>query len=167
MTHHFDSKKRFSIYNHSLVGFHHNSETTSLFTFNKLSYTFKPGIGISVNLVGNFRKFYPSTGVHYDKKLDNFSFFILTTYAFNYPAYNENFIILTYKFPFAKKLNPFSQGEFYSSFRKWTHDVSLQRIKLGIELRKTRFGLFYESVQNGGKFKLRTANLGACLKQTF
>ncbi len=165
MTHHPDSKKRFTIYTHNLVGFHHKSEATSLFTFNKLSYTFKPGIGVSVNLVGNFRKFYPSAGVHYDKKLNKFSLFILTTYAFNYAAYNENFIILTYKYPFTKKLNLFSQGEFYTSLRKWAHDVSLERIKLGVEIRKTRIGLFYESVQNGGKFN--SINIGGSIKQTF
>jgi hypothetical protein len=165
--HHLDAQKKWSIYTHNLVVFHYKDNTTGFLTFSKLSYTFKSGFGLSANLIGNIYRFYPGIGLHYDKKINHLSLFFLTTYALHHNSFNENFLIIGYKYPFTKKINIISQNEFYTSLRSWSLDRSDERIKLGIELNKTQIGVFNESAQNGGKFNLKTINFGWYLKYIF
>jgi hypothetical protein len=167
MFHQIDKQKKWSIYSHNLVACHYNGNTMAFLTFNKLSYTFNSGIGFSVNLVGNIHSFYPGVGLHYDRKMNHISIFVLTTYTLDNNCYNETFLIFGYKYPVAKKLKLVSQNEFYTSLRKWSHNVSVEKLKLGLEFHKTQTGFFNESVQNGGKFNLKTINFGWYLKQSF
>lgn len=167
MFHQIDRQKKWSIYSHNVVAYHYSDDKMGFFTFNKLSYTFKSGFGFSANLVGNIHCFYPSVGLHYDKKIDHLSVFVLTTYTLDNNCSNETFLIIGYKYPVGKKFNFVSQNEFYTSLRKWSHDVSVEKLKLGLEFHKTQTGFFNESVQNGGKFNLRTVNFGWYIKQSF
>lgn len=167
MFHQIDKQKKWSIYSHNLVFYHYTDNKTGFLTFTKLSYTFNSGIGISANLIGNIHHFYPSVGLHYDKKINHISIFMLTTCSLDKNCYKETFLIIGYKYPVAKKLNFVSQNEFYTSLRKWSHNLSVEKLKLGLEFHKTQTGLFHESVQNGGKFNLKTINFGWYLKQTF
>lgn len=167
MSRHFDRQKKWSVYSHNLVAYHYNDHTTGFLTFNKLSYTFNSGIGFSANLIGNIYRFYPSIGLHYDKKINHLSLFFLTTYALNHNAVNENFFIIGYKYPISKKSTFISQNEFYTCLRNWSHDVSVERLKLGIEFYKTQTGFFNESAQNGGKFNFKTISFGWYLRQSF
>ena len=162
-----DKQKKWSIYSHNLVAYQYNDNKTAFLIFNKLSYTSNSGIGFSANLVGKIHRFYPSVGLHFDKKINHTSIFLLTTYPFDKNCYNETFLIFGNKYPVAKKLKFVSQMEFYASLQRWSHNQSVEKLKLGLEFHKTQTGLFNESVQNGGKLNLKTINFGWYLKQSF
>jgi hypothetical protein len=165
MFHSLDAEKKWSIYTHDQVIF--QQDTTTFFTFNNFSYSLNGGFGFSINLLGDARTFYSSIGVHFQRSINHLSIYFLTTYAFNLAALNENFLVITYKYPFGKGLNLISKNEFYASFRKWSQETSFDRLKLGMEFHKTQFGFFKESIQEEEKSTLRTINFGAYLKQTF
>jgi len=162
-----DKQKKWSIYSHNLVAYHYHDNKTAFLIFNKLSYTFNSGIGFSANLVGKTHHFYPSVGLHFDKKINHTSIFVLITYPIDKNCYNETFLIFGYKYPVAKKLKFVSQSEFYASLQRWSHNYSVEKLKLGLEFHKTQTGIFNESAQNGGKFNLKTINFGWYLKQEF
>lgn len=165
MRHRLDHEKKMGVYTHNVVAFH--NDTADVFTFTNLSYTFNCGFGFSANLIGDLRSFYSSMGVHFVKSINHFSIFFLTAYAINTARLNENFLIVTYKHPFSKRMNLVLQNEFYTSLRKWSHDTSFECVKLGIELHKTQIGFLKEIAQEGAKSKASTINYGGYLKQSF
>ena len=165
--HYFDSPKRWSVYSRNQGVSRHHDKTIGFATFSSFAYHSKPGIGVSVNLIGKTDRFYSTLGIYYEKKINHFSLYFLSMYALKSGSFNENFISILYKYPLNKKTKIISQNEFYNSLRSWSHHLSYERLKLGVELNKTQIGFFNETFQSGEKFNLSLVNHGLYLKQSF
>src|SRR5262245_48485997 len=59
MRYHPGTSKNWSIFSRNHLAYHVDEQTAGFLTFNKLAYTFKSGLGLSANLIGSTRKFYP------------------------------------------------------------------------------------------------------------
>lgn len=119
------------------------------------------------NLNGDNTRFYPSLGIQYEKVIKSLYLYFLTTYEPNKIAFQENYIFLVYKKELNEKLRFLSHNEFYFSFLEWKNDISLERLKLGIEIKKTQVGFigeFYQSVEN---YQSALINIGIYSKKTF
>jgi hypothetical protein len=165
--HYLGSPKKWSVYTRNQAVSRHHDKTIGYATVSSFAYHFKPGVGVSVNLIGKTNRFYSTLGIYYEKKIRHFSLYFLSMYALNSGSFNENFISVVYKHPFNKKVKLVSQNEFYNSLQSWSHHLSYERLKLGIELNKTQLGFFNETFQSGEKFNLSLVNHGLYLKQNF
>ena len=162
-----DSYKKWSVYTRNQGVSRHHDKTIGFATFSSFAYHSKLGIGVSVNLIGKTNRFYSTVGIYYEKKIRYLSLYFLSMYALHSGSLNENFISILYKCPFTKKIKLVSQNEFYNSLQNWSHNLSYERLKLGVELNKTQVGFFNETFQSGEKFNLSLVNHGLYLKQNF
>jgi hypothetical protein len=162
-----NSSKRWSLYTHNRIVPGFKDKAIGFLTFNKLSYTSKPGIGFSINAVATNKLIYPSIGLHYQKSFNRLSLFFLTTYAFDRTTSNENYLIIKYKYPLSKSLSIVSQNDFYTLIHKWSHDLSLERIKLGLEIHQAQIGIYNESTQRAGKLQRTNPTFGMYVRKTF
>ena len=54
-----------------------------------------------------------------------------------------------------------------SAFQKWGYDQSLQRIKVGLEIRQIQIGIISETSQTEKSFQTILVNLGFFIKKSF
>jgi branched-subunit amino acid transport protein AzlD len=166
--HYLDKNNKWSLYNSNrYVAYYDGSTKPGFLTVNSLAYNFKPGIGITGNLVGDNNRLYPSMGLQYEKIGEKLYFYLLSTYEVNKITLQENYLFIVYKYPLAKNLKLLSHNEFYASFLTWKNDLSLERIKLGIEVKNTQWGLISETYQSGKNYKWALTNIGCYIKRSF
>ena len=165
--HYLDTANRWSVYNHDRAVAYYDSKLTSFLTVNSIIYSFKLGWGITANLVGDNTHFYTSVGLQYEKIIKSLYLYFLSTYETKNNFYIENYVFIVYKAKLTEKIKWISQNEFYVSFIKLRNDISLQRIKLGIEIGQTQLGLISETYQLGSHYETALVNLGLYVKRAF
>lgn len=165
--HYFDKENRWSLFNRNRAVAYYDSRKNGFLTINSLAYNFKSGLGLAANIIGDNNRFYPSLGLQYEKVFKSLYLYLLATYEPNKIAFQENYIFLVYKKELIKKLRFVSHNEFYFSFLEWKNDISLERLKLGIEVEKTQVGFIGEFYQSGENYKSALINLGIYAKKTF
>lgn len=169
-----DKSKRWSLYSSNQVTVKYdecNSEACrpDFFSANIFAYNFRSGIGLSGILIAGNKKLHPSAGIQYQKTIGSFYFFFLSSYELHKFTKQENYLILLYKRKSSNsnKVKFIFQSENYICFQKWGYDQSLQRIKTGLEIRRTQFGFISETSQTGKSRKAPLVNLGCFIKQSF
>lgn len=165
--HSFDKEKRWSLFNRNRAVFYYDKRKNGFLTINSIAYNFKSGFGLAANLIGDNNRFYPSLGLQYEKVFNAIYLYFLTTYEMNKIAFQENYIFLVYKKELSKKLKFVSHDEFYFSFLEWKNDISLERLKIGVELKKTQIGLICEWYQSGENYTSVLTNIGVYIKRSF
>lgn len=165
--HYFDKGNRWSLFNRNRAVSYYDSRKTGFLTINSVAYNFKSGLGLAANLIGDNTRFYPSLGLQYEKIVKSFYLYVLTTYEPNKIAFQENYIFVVYKKELSQKLKFVSHNEFYFSFLEWKNDISLERLKLGIEVKKTQVGFISEFYQSGENYKSALINIGVYAKRMF
>lgn len=108
-----------------------------------------------------------AAGLQYQKTIKSFYLYFLSTHELNKLARQENYFILIYKPNLSNRVKFVFHGENYICFRKWDHDQSLQRIKLGLEISQTQIGFLSETSQNGKGYQTTVVNLGCYIKKSF
>ena len=162
-----DKNNRWSIYSGNHVAVNYDTGKPGFISANIFAYNFRSGIGISTVLIAGKNGLHPSAGPQYQKTIRSFSFYILATIEPNKFAKQENYFFLVYKHKLSNRMKFVFNNENYISFQKWGYDQSLQRIKSGLEIRQTQFGIISETSQTGKGFHTRLVNLGCFIKQSF
>jgi hypothetical protein len=165
--HYVDKNNRWSLYNHNKAVAYYDKRKTGFLTVNSIIYNFRQGLGITANLVGDNTRFYSSIGLQYEIAIKSVSLYLLSTYEANSNIFQEDYVFLVYKANLSSRIKLVSHNEFYLSFLKWRNDISLQRIKLGIEINKTQFGVISETYQLGEYYQSALFNLGVYIKKAF
>lgn len=168
----FDKSKRWSLYSSNQLAVKYdecNSEACrpDFLSANIFAYNFRSGIGISGILIAGNKKLHPSAGIQYQKTIGSFYFFFLSSYELHKFTKQENYLILLYKRKSSNKVKFIFQSENYICFQKMGYDQSLQRIRTGLEIRQTQFGLISETSQTGKSHKTPLVNFGCFIKQSF
>ena len=164
---HFDKGNRWSLYSSNGAVVKYDTWKPGFFSGNVLAYNFRSGIGIGAILIAGESGLHPSAGLQYQKTIKSFYLYFLSTHELNKFARQENYFIMVYKPKLSNRVKFIFHNENYICFRKLNHDQSLQRIKLGLEIRQTQVGFISETSQNGEKHKTAVVNLGCYIKQSF
>ncbi|HEX7903497.1 MAG TPA: hypothetical protein VF487_06435 [Chitinophagaceae bacterium] len=162
-----DKSKRWSIYSNNRVAANYETGKPGFFSTNILAYHFRNGIGIGAILMAGNNKLRPATGFQYQKTIRSFYLYFLSTYELNKFTRQENYLTLVYKHKLSKKVKLVFHYENYICFLKWGYDQSFQRIRSGLEIKKTQVGFISETSQTGKTHKTSLINLGFFIKQTF
>jgi len=163
----FDKEKKWSLFNRNRAVFYYDKRKNGFLTINSIAYNFKSGLGLAANLIGDNNRFYPSLGIQYEKIFNTIYLYFLTTYEPNKISFQENYIFCVYKKEFNKKLKIVSHNEFYFSFLEWKNDISLERLKIGVEFKKTQVGFICEWYQSGENYTSVLTNIGVYIKRSF
>jgi len=162
-----DKRNRWSLYSGNQVAVNFDVCKPTFFSANILAYNFRSGIGISTILIAGKDRLHPSVGLQYQKTIKSFYFYFLSTYELKKIARQENYIILLYKHKLSEKVKFIFHNENYVRFLKSGYDQSVQRIKLGFEIRHTQVGFISETSQIEKSHQTTLVNLGCFIKQSF
>ena len=162
-----DKSKRWSLYSSNVAVVKYETWKPEFFSENSLAYNFRSGIGLGAILIAGESGLHPSAGLQYQKTIKSLYFYFLSAHELNKFARQENYFILVYKLKLSDKKKLIFHNENYLCFRKWVYDQSLQRIKLGLEIRKTQVGFISETSQTGKSHQTTVVNLGGYIKQSF
>ena len=162
-----DKSNRWSLYSSNGAVVKYDTWKPGFFSGNILAYNFRSGIGLGAILIAGESGLHPSAGLQYQKTIKTFYIYFLSAHELNKFARQENYFILVYKHKLSERLKLIFHNENYLCFRKWGYDESLQRIKLGLEIRQTQVGFISETSQTGKTSKTTVLNLGCYIKQSF
>lgn len=162
-----DKKNRWSLYSSNGAVVKYDTWKPGFFSANILAYNFSSGIGIGAIVIAGESGLHPSAGLQYQKTIKSFYLYFLSTHELNKFARQENYFILVYKPKLSNRVKFVFHNENYFCFRKWDYDQSLQRIKLGVEIRQTQVGFISETSQSGKNNQTTVVNLGCYIKQSF
>jgi len=162
-----DKSNRWSLYSGNHVAVNYNTGKPGFASANIFAYNFRSGIGVSTVLIAGKNELHPSAGLQYQKTIGSVYFYFLSTIEPNKFAKQENYFFLVYKHKLSNRIKFVFNNESYIGFLKWGYDQSLQRIKPGLEIRQTQFGIISETSQAGKSFRTRLVNLGCFIKQSF
>jgi len=162
-----DKNNRWSFYSGNNAAVNFDKGKPKFISSNIFAYNFKSGIGISIILIAGKNGSHASAGLLFQKTIRSFYFYFLSTIEPNKFAEQENYFYLVYKHKLTNRIKLVFHNENYISFRKWGYDLSLQRIKLGLEVRQTQIGIISETSQTEKSFQTRLVNLGCFIKQAF
>ncbi len=161
-----DKSNRWSLYSGNNAAFNYDTGKPGFISANIFAYNFRSGIGISTILIAGKNGLHPSAGLQYQKTIRSFYFYILSTIEPNKFAKQENYFFVVYKHKLSNRIKFVFHNENYISFQKWCYDQSLQRLKLGLEIRQTQIGIISETSQAGKSFQTRLVNLGCFIKRS-
>ena len=162
-----DKNNRWSFYSGNNVAVNFDKGRPKFISSNIFAYNFKSGLGISTILIVGKNGSHPSAGLLFQKTIRSFYFYFLSTIEPNKFAEQENYFYLVYKHSLSNRIKLVFHNENYIAFRKWGYDLSLQRIKLGLEFCQTQIGVICETSQTEKKFQTSLVNLGCFIKQSF
>ena len=162
-----DKNNRWSLYSTNQAAIEYDTWKPGFFSGNVLAYNFRSGIGLGAVLVVGESGLHPSAGIQYKKTIKSFDLYFLSSHELNKFARQENYFILAYKQELSNRVKFVLYNENYISFRKWSYVESLQRIKLGLEIRQTQVGFVSEISQTGKSHQTKLTNLGCYIKQSF
>ena len=162
-----DKSKQWSIYSANRVAVNYKTGRPGFSSMNMLAYHFRNGIGIVAALMAGNNKLHPIAGLQYQKTIKSFYFYFLSTYELNKFTRQENYLTLVYKHKLSKEVKFIFHYENYICFLKWGYDQSLQRIRSGLEIKKTQVGFVSETSQTGKTHTTSLVNAGCFIKQTF
>jgi hypothetical protein len=162
-----DKNNRWSLYTGNNAAINYDKGKPGFISANVFAYNFRSGIAISTVLIAGKHGLHPSAGLQYQKTIRSFYFYILSTIEPNKFAKQENYIFLVYKHKLSNRIKFVFHNENYISFQKWGYDQSLQRVKLGLEIRQTQIGIISETSQSGKSFQTMLVNLGCFIKKSF
>ena len=162
-----DKSNRWSLYSSNGAGVKYDTWKPGFFSGNILAYNFSNGVGLGAILVAGESGLHSSVGLQYQKTIKSLYVYFLSAHELNKFAKQENYFILVYKHKLSDKIKFIFHNENYLSFRKWGYDQSLQRIKLGVEIRQTQVGFISETSQTGKSHQTTVINLGGFIRQSF
>ena len=162
-----DKTHRWSLYSSNGAGVKYDTWKPGFFSANILAYNFRNGIGLGAILIAGESGLHPSAGLQYQNTIGSFYVYVLSAHELNKFAKQENYFILVYKHKLSDRIKFVFHNENYICFRKWGYDQSLQRIKLGLEIRQTQVGFISETSQAGKTDQTTVLNLGCYIKQSF
>jgi len=162
-----DKSNRWSVYSGNNGAVNYDKGKPGFFSANILTYNFIKGIGISAILSAGKNRLHTSTGLQFQKTIEPFYFYFLSTYELNKFAREENYFILVYKHKLSNRVKIIFHYENYIRFLKWGYDQSLQRIKSGLEISQTQIGFISETSQTGKSSQTTLVNLGCFIKKSF
>lgn len=162
-----DKSKRWSLYSSNGAAVKYDTRKPGFFSGNILAYNFRSGIGLGAILIAGESGLRPSAGLQYQKTIKSLYLYFLSSHELNKFARQENYFIVVYKHKLSSRVKFVFHNEHYISFRKWGYDKSLQRLKLGLEIRQTQIGFISETSQNGKGNQTSVVNLGCYIKRAF
>lgn len=162
-----DKRNRWSLYSSNGAVIKYGEWKPGFFSGNIFGYNFRSGIGLGSILIAGENGLHLSAGLQYQKTIKSFYFYLLSTHELNKLAKQENYFILVYKHKLSARVKFVFHNENYICFREWGYDESLQRIKLGLEIRQTQVGFISETFQTGKSHQTTMVNLGCYIKQSF
>jgi hypothetical protein len=165
-SHFLDEKSRWSLFNRDRGVFYYDERSNGFLTVNSIGYNFKSGFGFAANLIGDNTRVYPSVGALYQKSFRSLFMYFLATYKLSNSTLQENYIFVVYKSRLREKITFIWHNELYSSFLNWKNDVSMERVKFGIEFSLTEVGIINELYQSGEEYKSTLTNIGIYVKRT-
>jgi len=162
-----DKNNRWSFYSGNNAAVNFDKGKPKFISSNIFAYNFKNGVGISTILIARKNELHPSAGLLFQKTIRSFYFYFLSTIEPNKIAEQENYFYLVYKHKLSNRIKLVSHYENYISFQKWGYDQSLQRIKVGLEIRQIQIGIISETSQAEKSFQTILVNLGFFIKKSF
>lgn len=162
-----DKGNRWSLYSSNGGVVKYDTWKPGFFSANILAYNFRSGIGFGAILIAGESGLHPSAGLQYQKTIKTLYLYFLSSHELNKFARQENYFILVYKHKLSDRIKFIFHHENYLCFRKWGYNQSLQRIKLGLEIRQTQVGFISETSQTGKSHETGVINLGGYIRQSF
>lgn len=130
-----------------------------------LNYTTKSGIGGTLlGAVGN-NSTSSGAGIHLTKNTDSFSIFALPYVTFLEDPTLNWFSIARYRPQLSEKLRLYTSLELFSVF-DLSHVISIQRIRLGLEMSSYQFGFGSNLSELAGTSEI-TGDYGIFIRKTF
>lgn len=162
----FDSAHRWSLFSRSRATVDYQ-ENTSLFTGAYLNYTSKSGFGGT--LVGAISDFGmgADAGAHFFKANPQFLIYALLSVKIRSEFGYAWFSILRYTPRIAERWKVYSSLELYSSFDGDGHEVSVQRIRAGLDRKGYQFGLALNLSGLGRDYATTDTNPGLFIRKQF
>ncbi len=146
---------------------YHNS-STAFGSTNAVSYNFKNGIGIVA--VGSFVNsgFTPKAGIQYVKTKGDFMFFGWLVTDLRKDGNTDVFGLFRYQPKINNNWSLFSQVELFPiyNFKNEFWNIT-ERLRLGLKINKTAFGVMADFNQQGKDVFSTTENTGVFLRQDF
>lgn len=162
-----DKSNRWSLYSSNGTVVKYDTWKPGFLSGNILAYNFRSGIGLGAILIATESGLHTSAGLQYQKTIKSFYLYFLSTHELNKLARQENYFVLMYKPKLSNRVKFVFHNENYICFRKWGHDQSLQRIKIGLEISQTQVGFLSEISQTRKSYESTVVNLGCYIKKSF
>lgn len=161
----FEGQQRWSIFSRTRATVDYDNQT-NLFSGAYLNYTSKTGLGVStVGKIGNSGAGV-DLGPHYFKAKSNWMLFGLASVGLKEQLEYSWFSI----FRFTPKLNEkwkwYSSLELFSLWQQGRHQISVQRVRLGVDYQKTQFGFAINLSQIGNSQDIQS-NVGGFIRKSF
>jgi hypothetical protein len=102
-----------SVFSRNRAVKYYEDQRMAFLTVNSLIYSFKSGLGINGNLIGDDQHFYSSLGLQWERLKKNLYIYVLSTYAVSISPYQEDYIFIIYKLQVSSGLKLFLHQEYY------------------------------------------------------
>ena len=132
-----------------------------------VSYTSKIGLGVSIiGAVNSSNGPNGAAGVNFLKVKNNFTIFALAAVEAHHPIGYSLFTIIRYTPDIKDNWKLYSSLELFTLYRKGGHEVSSERIRLGLDHKNFQFGLGANLTQFGNEFTA-IDNYGLFIRKSF
>lgn len=132
-----------------------------------LNYTTKVGLGGTLigrmNNLGSDMDF----GIHFYKKIKNFSVYALPAVSLSQKDTYSWFSIVKYRPAISEKWKLYTSLELFSILHKLDHVISTQRIRLGLDFQTYQFGAAINISEFGMDWEVVNDNFGVFLRKEF
>lgn len=148
----------------STLDYDNNSNILSMAYIN---YTSKIGFGGSIiGSISSVSGFGPAAGINYFKTHKDFSIFALIAVEIDkVPGYSF-FTLMKYRPDLSEKLKLYTSVELFSLVNETGHLVSVERLRLGLDIKNIQFGAASNLGQYGSSFNY-TGNYGVFIRKEF
>lgn len=162
----FDEARKWSVFSRS-TGTVDYQENTSLFTGAYLSYTTSSGFGGTLNGTISSRGAGANAGVHFFKGNESLMVFALASVGLRSELSYSWFSILRYTPSLGDIWRLYSSLELFSGFGSEGHEISIQRVRAGLNWKGYQFGLAVDLSGTGSDYHSRQTNPGVFLRKQF
>jgi hypothetical protein len=155
-----DSMNRWRLISRNIASAFYN-HSTSLVSFNSLSYSLKSGFGIVVNNLFTSARFYSAIGLQYIFNSKHIFLYLYFTKEISSNNFHDHVILVAWQPKIAKNLKLLFQNELNFTLFGLVNDNSLERLKVGLNYsNRFQFGLIIEAASSEKTFQPNYQNVG-------
>lgn len=162
----FDKNYKATLFSRTRLTLDYNN-SPDIFNGTYINYTSNLGIGPSLIAAISESEARGEAGIHYFKKNHNLSVFALTSISLEEDPSFSWFSILRFRPEINEQIRLYSSLELYSLFNGGNHIFSVQRIRLGLDIKTIQFGFALNMSGAGTDYQNQFYNPGLFIRKEF